>query len=314
MRLDSCRELKRSLRDRGAQLLAQTAVPWLGLGISRVAAGDYRLAVRLQNRGSAPEGLLRRLAVEAHDEFEIVEVGNIVALEALDPDELQKRQRPLIPGCSLGHRDVTAGTLGAFVTVEGVAHLLSNNHVLGNSGRAELGDPALQPGIADDGDPTVDQVAELAALVPLHEDQPNRVDAAVARLNDEIEFRPQRYPGGPLRGVVEAVADVEVAKIGRTTGHTEGRVTAFEVDGLQIDFGFAQLVFEGQVEVSGRNGTFSSGGDSGSVIWTVDDRAGLGLLFAGSESGGPGDTGLTYANPLQEVLRALDARLTKAEA
>ncbi len=57
------------------------------------------------------------------------------------------------------------------------------------------------------------------------------------------------------------------------------------------------------------NGTpFSRGGDSGSLVYRADGVA-LGLLFAGSETGGENGNGLTYLNPIDAVLDALGARL-----
>jgi len=38
-------------------------------------------------------------------------------------------------------------------------------------------------------------------------------------------------------------------------------------------------------------------------------RTAVGLLFAGSERGGPAGTGLTFCNPVDAVLEALGARL-----
>ena len=55
-------------------------------------------------------------------------------------------------------------------------------------------------------------------------------------------------------------------------------------------------------------GPFSRGGDSGSLVYRADGVA-LGLLFAGSETGGDNGTGLTYINPINTVLRELGATL-----
>ena len=65
------------------------------------------------------------------------------------------------------------------------------------------------------------------------------------------------------------------------------------------------MTFDDQVEVEGLTGEFSDGGDSGSVIWRSRDRAPLGLLFAGSTTGGSAGGGVTFANPLATVLREL---------
>jgi hypothetical protein len=102
-----------------------------------------------------------------------------------------------------------------------------------------------------------------------------------------------------------------VAKRGRTTAITRGRVTAFELDGVRVGYTRGTLTFDDQIEIeSTGSGPFSAGGDSGSLILTAEPspRA-VGLLFAGSETGGPSGTGLTYANPIVAVLRELGVAL-----
>ena len=59
------------------------------------------------------------------------------------------RIRPAPGGVSIGHRDITAGTLGCLVAKNGQTFILSNNHVLANSNEADPGDPILQPGPYD---------------------------------------------------------------------------------------------------------------------------------------------------------------------
>jgi len=74
-----------------------------------------------------------------------------------------------------------------------------------------------------------------------------------------------------------------------------------------VQYDDAVHTFDDQVEIEGLAGAFSAGGDSGSVIWRSRDRAPLGLLFAGSTTGGSGGAGVTFANPLATALRLLDA-------
>ena len=53
---------------------------------------------------------------------------------------------------------------------------------------------------------------------------------------------------------------------------------------------------------------FSDAGDSGSLI--VDDQLrAIGLLFAGGDEGGSNKKGLTYANPIEQVLDGATSRL-----
>jgi hypothetical protein len=99
--------------------------------------------------------------------------------------------------------------------------------------------------------------------------------------------------------------DDVVEKVGRTTGHTRGRITAVEVDGVGVQYDDGLHTFDDQVEVEGLRGAFSAGGDSGSIVWRSHDRAPLGLLFAGSETGGSAGGGVTFCNPLASVLSAL---------
>ena len=85
-----------------------------------------------------------------------------------------------------------------------------------------------------------------------------------------------------------------VAKLGRTTGLTRGRVTAFELDNVTVNFDLGTLRFDNQVEVEGEGSApFSAGGDSGSLI-VGEDLRGVALLFAGSDQGGANGQGLTY--------------------
>jgi hypothetical protein len=145
--------------------------------------------------------------------------------------------------------------------------------------------------------------------VQLSSEPGNLVDAAAAVVDDAVDTDPAAWPGGPLAAWVAAVDEVDpeeqVEKVGRTTGHTRGRITAVEVDGVGVQYGEDLMTFDDQVEVEGLTGPFSAGGDSGSVIWRSRDRAPLGLLFAGSATGGSAGGGVTFANPLATVLREL---------
>lgn len=219
------------------------------------------------------------------------------------------RARPLRPGVSIAHHDVTAGTLGAFVEVGGVLHALSNHHVLVGSPGARVGDAILQPGPADGGRNPADRVGTLAAWVPLETGTTAAVDAAVALLDDQ-DVDPT-YPVGRVTTTARALGGEAVGKIGRTTSVTTGRVTAIELDDVVVGYGdeLGDLRFDDQIEIEGTGrAPFSRGGDSGSLVYREDGVA-IGLLFAGSETGGENGRGLTYVNPIDAVLGALDATL-----
>jgi hypothetical protein len=278
----------------------------VAVGLAPIGRGRVRVAVRLSD--PADRAILPDLGRTARAEVDVRVIGRVVALSS--PADLQRRVRPLRPGLSIAHPSVTAGTLGGFVRVDGDLAVLSNNHVLAASDAASVGDPVLQPGPADGGG-SDDRVATLTGFQRLRPEGANLVDAAVAVLDPGVSAEPSSLPGGALTGPVTLGPDIDadevVEKVGRTTGHTRGRITAVEVDGVAVQYDEAVFTFDDQIEIEGATGAFSAGGDSGSVIWRSRDRAPLGLLFAGSTTGGRAGGGVTFANPLAAVLDALTA-------
>lgn len=281
-------------------------LPGIALGIAAGSgAGDYRLAVRVQHRdligGSRLEGLERA----ARGEIEVQYIGELTKQVAAAASH---RVRPVRPGTSVGHYKITAGTLGAFLRVDGDdrPRLLSNNHVLADENRGAVGDEILQPGALDGGQSGLDRIASLERFVALDPGSVNYVDAALAVLEAGVAFE-SSIEQVITSGALAKVEDVErVVKRGRTTGLTRGVVTAIEVDNVVVRFSTGNLRFDNQIEVAGTDGVvFSKGGDSGSLI--IDEPTGdaVGLLFAGSDQGGPHGTGVTYANPLGVVLQHL---------
>lgn len=335
MRLESARELKLLLigevlsqapidirpRGRAAALEAINLLreaarqASLALGISRRTrgSGGFRLAVRIQQRPLEGSALVDMLRKRARGEADIRYIGRVRPGAATA--QANHRARPLVIGASLGHPAVTAGTLGCFVRDRrGRVCVLSNNHVLANENGAKIGDPIVQPGAIDGGRVGRDTVARLERFVRLLPGRVNRMDAAIASVQPKLAFEPGVLRGlGNLRGV-GSMLDIgdEVAKVGRTTGLTRGRVSAIELDNVFADYALGRVRFDDQVEVEGAAGgkgrdkprVFSMGGDSGALI-VNDQLAAAALLFAGSDHGGPGDHGLTYATPIAPVLKAL---------
>jgi hypothetical protein len=289
------------------------AEPMVALGIAPGSKrDDATLAVRLQRRSlEHAEDFLEDIRKRSHNEVDIRFVGQISTREG---PWYRSKLRPLRPGGSVRHFSITAGTIGAFATdrKSGNTVILSNNHVLANENRGKARDHVLQPGHTDAGRQPGDTVAFLERWVELRRDQKNIVDAATARLKRGLSCDPDDYGElGRLAGTRSEpiTGPITVAKIGRTTGLTRGRVTAVEVDNVVVSFDFGSLGFEKQIEIeSAEDGAFSSGGDSGSLILDSEMRA-CGLLFAGSEAGGRNGRGLTYANPIADVLDRLEIAL-----
>lgn len=131
---------------------------------------------------SADEVLPKSINIDGEEILiDVVEIGHVKAL--LDH---KSKHRPIVAGISLGHKDITAGTLGCLVKKNGddFVYILSNNHVIANSNDAKIGDEIYQPGPMDGG---YEPVANLTDYVKIKFsnsiDTPhNRVDAALARI------------------------------------------------------------------------------------------------------------------------------------
>ncbi len=264
---------------------------------------------------------------------DVIETGKIVALQ--DP---KLRYRPAPPGVSIGHYQITAGTLGCLVKRGTQVYILSNNHVLANSNEGQIGDPIWQPGKYDGGT-SADQIATLeqfisigfpggtptppptpepggcsplAALMKYLQPQPsaaptiqinepgnNTVDCALGKPLSPDLVSPGILNIGVPVGVGTATLGTALQKMGRTTGYTTGQITQIDVT-VSVDYGGKIAAFRNQL----MSGAMSQGGDSGSAILDMNKRV-VGLLFAGSAS-------TTIMNPFQNVLDALQVQLVTA--
>ena len=211
--------------------------------------------------------------------------------------------RPVPIGVSTGHPDITAGTIGCRVTDgNGNVYALSNNHVYANENLATIGDNVLQPGTYDGGGDPDDAIGTLYDFEPIDFDGgDNTIDAAIALCSEETlgNATPSDGYGTPKSTTMSASINQAVKKYGRTTGLTKGRVYALNATvNVGYDSGVARFV--NQIIIT--PGSFSAGGDSGSLIVAdgkgrnkSDDRKPVGLLFAGSSF-------VTVANPIDLVL------------
>ncbi len=241
--------------------------------------------------------------------------------------------RPAPGGVSIGHIDITAGTLGCLVQKDGKKFILSNNHVLANSNVADIGDPILQPGSYDGGGYPEDYIAKLADFIPIHFDngggspcklagaaagllnifaailgsktrltpvktaapqgEENLVDCAIAEPLDENDVKNEILKIGSITGVAEGTLGMNIKKSGRTTGLTTGIIQQVDVT-VEVSYGSNKVAtFVDQLMA----GNMSAGGDSGSAVLNNDNKI-VGLLFAGSSSS-------TIINRIQNVFSLL---------
>jgi hypothetical protein len=299
----------RALERHTASLLATPGVVGTAVGLD----ANGKAIVKLFAEKPGISGLPARL-----DDVPVaVEVtGRIYA--RTDPTT---RVRPAPIGFSVGHPDITAGTIGAKVLDgSGNAYILSNNHVLANANSAQIGDPALQPGPIDGGTDPGDRLGTLAAFEPLKlalggygvTPPSNWIDAAIAlvpipsNLSNSTPLDEGGYgvPSSELAGDPDGDGTMEVAgllgigvqKYGRTTKLTTGTISEINVT-LDVCYDIFCLFvgrFHDQVAIC--CAAFSDGGDSGSLIVTTGTgKNPVGLLFAGGGN-------RTYANRIDRVL------------
>ena len=229
---------------------------------------------------------------------DVIEVGRPEALV------FNARVRPALPGFSIGHHDITAGTFGCLVRdirpqSAGDYLILSNNHVLAAVNAGHPGDLILQPGPFDGGVYPSDAVATLERFEPITFGMTgyNVVDAAVAKplfsRNVVAAIIGQAMP----RGIDQAAVGQQVIKVGRTTQVTVGRVLATDAT-IAVGYGTAgTAIYRHQILTT----AMSAGGDSGSLLMSEPALDAVGLLFAGSAV-------ITIYNHISEVEVALGVR------
>lgn len=248
--------------------------------------------------------------------------------------ERTKRWRPLVGGISVGHKDITAGTLGCFVKDNnGNIYILSNNHVLANSNKGKIGDEILQPGPYDGGRIPNDVVGNLSNFIEIKfpesrctlskfiidtlnfisktfgrktrfkiystELPENEVDCAIAKIS--VDYSNEILEIGKPKGSAKVNEGEEVYKSGRTTGLTKG-IVVDDSASITVNYGEnGEALFVNQILVQGDN--VASGGDSGSVFLNEDGYV-VGLLFAGSS-----DKKIAIANHIYKVEELLGVKV-----
>jgi hypothetical protein len=262
-----------------------------GTGVGRNAQGNAVIRIYLENAGVAATP---------------PSIGN-VPVERVVTGRFEARcyqtrcPRPVPLGVSVGHPNITAGTIGARVKDSSDdVYVLSNNHVLANSNNATAGDSALQPGPFDGGTDPADKIGSLHDFMPIKfSGETNTMDAAIAR-SSTAELGNKTFTGyTPASTTVEGSLELAVKKEGRTTGLTTGQISEVNVM-VTVCYEargpfrcVRSATFDDQLAIGG--GSFSAGGDSGSLIVTQSGNNPVGLLFAGSSA-------RTLANRIQPVL------------
>ncbi|MEU7137146.1 DNA/RNA non-specific endonuclease [Streptomyces sp. NPDC046261] len=212
-----------------------------------------------------------------------------VVPEARSPDR-KTRLDPIVPGVSVAHVKVSAGTIGCIVfdRKDGTPYVLSNWHVLhGPDGK--LGEDVVQPGPHDDNRTARNR---LGTLVRSHLGVAG--DCAVARIKDRRFEKEISELGVTPEELGEPELGDKVIKSGRTTGVTHGVVRRIDTI-VKLDYGGsvgekAIGCFEigPDPENMPSDGEISQGGDSGAAWMFKTPRGKPGKILAGLHFGGEG--------------------------
>ena len=214
--------------------------------------------------------------------------------------------------------------------------ILSNNHVLANSNDAAKGDSIIQPGAADGGKNPQDLIATLERFVRIEmsggdgdngscmfakssaailnlfakivgsshrvyatkiAQQPNYVDAAVAKPIDDSAVDDEIIDIGKVTETKAAELGMSVRKSGRTTSTTTGTIEMLNAT-VNVGYGVGkEALFEDQILTS----NMSQPGDSGSLLVDGEQNKAVGLLFAGSDE-------VTVHSPIEKVMELLEIK------
>ena len=235
--------------------LGGAAPPTLALGVAPREAGQFALAVRVQQRALEQGREVELIRRAAKGEVDVRYIGEVRKRAV---PWYQSRLRPLRIGGSVGHFKVTAGTLGGFVRPRGGGPLalLSNNHVLANENRGKRGDAVLQPGDFDGGANAGRRRGPAGRVVRLkrgrHElpwtppwprwSRKRRGRTDQADRTGQLARRRRRVPGRRHAGGRSWAAP---------RACTRGHVTAFELDNVMVEFDIGVLRFDNQIEIEG---------------------------------------------------------------
>ncbi|MFO8059496.1 MAG: hypothetical protein R6U70_02410 [Bacillota bacterium] len=269
---------------------------------------------------------------------DVVEVGFVRVLPLLQ-DEIplrHGRQRPAPGGVSVGHPEVTAGTLGMVVRDAKTKDplILSNSHVLANTtsgtdGRAAVNDPVLQPGPYDGGVESDDVIGRLKRFIPILPGTYNATCPRARGFQSGLNFLLHAFfPDYSVRfqrmSNADNLVDAAVAQ------PLDPEMVSFDIIGLGSVRGTRDPEVGLRVTKSGRSSGVNRGeitvidasikvhmgdvgevlfreqiltqpmaspGDSGSVLLD-DDRRAVGLLSAGSQK-------ISVASRMDNVFRLL---------
>ncbi|MBK8151129.1 MAG: hypothetical protein IPK58_23720 [Acidobacteria bacterium] len=266
------------------------------IGVGKIdGANDYCIQVFVEDaNGEMLEDPPTRLLPAEFRELPIViyEMPRADFLNANEIDHARGGHDVLTGGISAANANLTGefGTIGYFFRpnlfsrakqafLKNDVYLLSSAHVFADLSRAEKDDSDLiiqpSPGDSSSGRP----VAELVDVSPIEfggdVENPNFVDAAIARIDRRQAYSAEIPRIGAIRGFLRKESVTlrsDCQKFGRTTGYTRGRVFSIHLSiWVKYSARRTDALFKDQfLIVPTDRSSFVKGGDSGSLV--VDDQ------------------------------------------
>jgi endonuclease G, mitochondrial len=316
----SMESLKTFVRKEAVHSLQQENITSIGIGY-KIKGGKPTKELSIQftvGRKVAPEEIESIGAVQIPESFvidgiavptDVISRSYDLSAKSVESVAAPKRKmvvNPVIPGVSIGHPLISAGTAGCVVydASNGVPFILSNWHVL-QGANGSIGDNIVQPGSHDDN--RIDQNI-VGKLVRSHLGLAG--DCAIASIDNRKLAAEIFELNVGVAKIGEPELGDKVIKSGRTTDVTYGIVQRVHVTTrINYEVGEKEIgCFEigPDPEHLAVDGEISMGGDSGSVWLLVDKNQitdmMLGLHFAGEVGDQPEHALACYAKSVFEKL------------
>jgi hypothetical protein len=221
-----------------------------------------------------------------------------------------------------------AGTFGCLVRdAAQILYGLTNNHVSGGCSHAGVGLPILAPGVLDvmpvGHDPFTigyhEKALEMVIGIPDNADPTSNLDAAIFKILDDALVTSHQGTAYDTPQTTQAItAGMTVEKVGRSTGHTVGKVVGQWYGALGVMYDMEIHVFKGRVffdpafVIAGVGALFADAGDSGALVTTVDAAGGrhaIGIIVGGMRDHGAPGGQIAFVLPIEPVLQKLAVTL-----
>ncbi|MPQ44618.1 hypothetical protein [Clostridium tarantellae] len=208
--------------------------------------------------------------------------------------------RPLRAGYSISPiNSEFSGTLGCIVfdNLNNKPYILSNNHVLADNNKLEVGTPIVQPGGELNKNNIIGKLSKVVYLnLSLKKNEgyfdnvPNHADCAIAELFPNIPYLKHIPSIGKVTGISTINLEDKVKKFGISTHDTEGVIENLDVVIKCPVKPGANAIFSKQIAAT----RMSDKGDSGSLVVDANKKA-VGIVFCATKS-------LTIINPINLIL------------